>query len=134
MRIPTSRSAIWLRGICVSRLADRKSTRLNSSHTEIYTLSLHDALPILNMQVCFKPGAVVPLHAHPNEQISYMVEGHLRFTIGRSEEHTSELQSHRDLHSFPTRRSSDLEYAGLFQARRSCSAACASQRADQLYG
>src|SRR5882672_154520 len=27
----------------------------------------------------------------------------------RSEEHTSELQSHSDLHSFPTRRSSDLE-------------------------
>src|SRR5476649_2883654 len=30
---------------------------------------------------------------------------------GRSEEHTSELQSHRDLHSFPTRRSSDLPRA-----------------------
>src|SRR5476649_2096145 len=29
----------------------------------------------------------------------------------RSEEHTSELQSHRDLHSFPTRRSSDLSRA-----------------------
>src|SRR4030095_6956352 len=28
----------------------------------------------------------------------------------RSEEHTSELQSHRDLRAFPTRRSSDLEY------------------------
>src|SRR5260221_704296 len=28
------------------RELDRKSTRLNSSHTEIYTLSLHDALPI----------------------------------------------------------------------------------------
>src|SRR5476649_1324785 len=27
----------------------------------------------------------------------------------RSEEHTSELQSHSDLHSFPTRRSSDLK-------------------------
>src|SRR3712207_5062669 len=27
-------------------LADRKSTRLNSSHANIYTLSLHDALPI----------------------------------------------------------------------------------------
>src|SRR4029453_7920480 len=26
----------------------------------------------------------------------------------RSEEHTSELQSHSDLHAFPTRRSSDL--------------------------
>src|ERR671933_167333 len=29
--------------------SDRKSTRLNSSHTEIYTLSLHDALPICKM-------------------------------------------------------------------------------------
>src|SRR5476649_765218 len=29
-------------------------------------------------------------------------------TSARSEEHTSELQSHSDLHSFPTRRSSDL--------------------------
>src|SRR5947209_179084 len=27
-------------------LTDRKSTRLNSSHANIYTLSLHDALPI----------------------------------------------------------------------------------------
>src|SRR5947209_8304117 len=26
---------------------DRKSTRLNSSHANIFTLSLHDALPIL---------------------------------------------------------------------------------------
>src|SRR4029453_11324612 len=31
--------------------------------------------------------------------------------LHRSEEHTSELQSHRDLHSFPTRRSSDLARA-----------------------
>src|SRR6202049_2822293 len=30
----------------VDKYQDRKSTRLNSSHTEIYTLSLHDALPI----------------------------------------------------------------------------------------
>src|SRR5215211_5801039 len=30
----------------------------------------------------------------------------------RSEEHTSELQSHSDLHSFPTRRSSDLPRHG----------------------
>src|SRR5476649_2426469 len=31
-----------------------------------------------------------------------------RWRPSRSEEHTSELQSHSDLHSFPTRRSSDL--------------------------
>src|ERR1035437_10011028 len=30
------------------------------------------------------------------------------YPVPRSERHTSELQSHRDLHSFPTRRSSDL--------------------------
>src|SRR5499427_2237933 len=36
----------------------------------------------------------------------------------RSEEHTSELQSHRDLHSFPTRRSSDLHLQGLRARRR----------------
>src|SRR4030095_11368229 len=30
---------------------DRKSTRLNSSHTVIYTLSLHDALPILSRSI-----------------------------------------------------------------------------------
>src|SRR6476646_1222910 len=34
----------------------------------------------------------------------------------RSEEHTSELQSHRDLHSFPTRRSSDLAAPILLEA------------------
>src|SRR5882672_8410122 len=33
---------------------------------------------------------------------------HRQLRKARSEEHTSELQSHRDLHSFPTRRSSDL--------------------------
>src|SRR5882672_10317870 len=87
---------------------DRKSTRLNSSHTVIYTLSLHDALPIcllarigharvgdalLDQGVVFvgRRGPVRP------RQIQH-----------RSEEHTSELQSHSDLHSFPTRRSSDL--------------------------
>src|SRR5476649_1144764 len=40
----------------------------------------------------------------------------------RSEEHTSELQSHSDLHSFPTRRSSDLPFAAdagpVLQGRR----------------
>src|SRR5476649_1693139 len=39
-------------------------------------------------------------------------------SCGRSEEHTSELQSHSDLHSFPTRRSSDLSLlSGLLSLR-----------------
>src|SRR3990172_19492 len=33
---------------CGTSWQDRKNTHLNSSHTEIYTLSLHDALPILS--------------------------------------------------------------------------------------
>src|SRR5476649_278448 len=35
------------------------------------------------------------------------------YRVFRSEEHTSELQSHSDLHSFPTRRSSDLPITRL---------------------
>src|SRR5476649_2548893 len=91
---------------------DRKSTRLNSSHTVIYTLSLHDALPIslqpvAHVEILFEvvaqrkveEGAAIGAELHGGRQ-------------ARSEEHTSELQSHRDLHSFPTRRSSDLAPAG----------------------
>src|SRR5476649_1304445 len=89
-------------------VADRKSTRLNSSHTEIYTLSLHDALPILPRAdargLDVGAGRVLALQRHDGRQRFRIFHSHCR----RSEEHTSELQSHRDLHSFPTRRSSDL--------------------------
>src|SRR5882672_3572173 len=87
---------------------DRKSTRLNSSHTVIYTLSLHDALPIYidRDDKCPAEGdshelsdGGIPLKMKPPNDI---------LRRARSEEHTSELQSHSDLHSFPTRRSSDL--------------------------
>src|ERR1044072_2524508 len=89
--------------------AARTSTRLNSSHTEIYTLTLHDAPPISSNKVhrlnfrnmttslfmvrreCAAEPCVCPANA------------------SSSDEHTPELQSHRDLHSYPTRRSSDLK-------------------------
>src|SRR5919199_1605482 len=91
-----------------SRCSDRKSTRLNSSHTEIYTLSLHDALPIFHL---LDDHALLALdlvrgEARVPEHVDEHVERHV--AVLGSEEHTSELQSHRDLHSFPTRRSSDL--------------------------
>src|SRR5215218_3868991 len=88
--------------------SDRKSTRLNSSHTVIYTLSLHDALPIFGPVVA---ELVIDLTAIGDAADTEPAIGDLRCneaTAIRSEEHTSELQSHRDLHSFPTRRSSDL--------------------------
>src|ERR671916_714497 len=94
---------------CGSPVAiDRKSTRLNSSHTEIYTLSLHDALPIYArdvQQVVHQPRELADLAL---DDAAHLLDA-MRVAGGhRSEEHTSELQSHRDLHSFPTRRSSDL--------------------------
>src|SRR5476649_2186447 len=105
---------------------DRKSTRLNSSHTEIYTLSLHDALPIS------LPGGALRKHRHSAGGVAVghgRAAGRDRGAVRerpRSEEHTSELQSHRDLHSFPTRRSSDLSSwwrstkAPPFRWRRCC--------------
>src|ERR1044072_8880782 len=41
-------------------------------------------------------------------------------TNNRSEEDTSALQSHRDLLSFPTRRSSDLRYGGSGERPGQC--------------
>src|SRR5476649_1278071 len=91
-----------------TKTRDRKSTRLNSSHTEIYTLSLHDALPIYPL---IEPGAHRFVCAIGGSGIAATDrnDGDAEDDQNeRSEEHTSELQSHRDLHSFPTRRSSDL--------------------------
>src|SRR5476649_265739 len=89
-------------------LRDRKSTRLNSSHTVIYTLSLHDALPIS----CLTSRILIRVSRSEDTCHEYkgnaIVDSKQVSRFERSEEHTSELQSHSDLHSFPTRRSSDL--------------------------
>src|SRR5476649_1299147 len=100
-----------------NRPKDRKSTRLNSSHTVIYTLSLHDALPISSTtpegKVVPPPGCVEALQKY----LELKPDGPNAESAKRSEEHTSELQSHRDLHSFPTRRSSDLFHHSRGQSR-----------------
>src|SRR5215211_2235614 len=94
--------------VCVAALRDRKSTRLNSSHTVIYTLSLHDALPISQRRL--EARLVKARGIDLDEQRAQLAHAFpcMRGRASRSEEHTSELQSHSDLHSFPTRRSSDL--------------------------
>ena len=33
-------------------------------------------------EICFKKGDTVPLHAHDNEQLTYVVEGALKFWFG----------------------------------------------------
>src|SRR5262252_9137665 len=98
---------------------DRKSTRLNSSHTVIYTLSLHDALPI--SEPADSVHRVIQLQFHPLSHLFHGLSSPADSQRGqaRSEEHTSELQSHSDLHSFPTRRSSDLRAGGFGPSRDS---------------
>src|SRR5476649_2151552 len=81
-------------------MLDRKSTRLNSSHTVIYTLSYttlfrSQVAPLAHEGTTV---VVVPQLAAARE---FMVNQlRVRREDVRSEEHTSELQSHRDLHSF----------------------------------
>src|SRR5882672_2035965 len=99
-------------------IRDRKSTRLNSSHTEIYTLSLHDALPILLVVIINETSVCTVFLNQDSLTEQLIVEDDHVTDNQRSEEHTSELQSHRDLHSFPTRRSSDL--AGCDHQRNFC--------------
>src|SRR5699024_11999043 len=75
--------------------------------TEIYTLSLHDALPILKSMFTYPCSSLLPLTmSSESTRFSRMMETALfkvvpvSTTIGcfsRSEEHTSELQSRFDL-------------------------------------
>src|SRR5205807_7468028 len=75
---------------------DRRYPRLShlfladSATTASYPLSLHDALPIFGPQVgCLRmtlftgiiPTGRAPLHAHPHEEIVYILAGHGRLWI-----------------------------------------------------
>src|SRR5438034_3672199 len=64
------------------------------STTDIYTLSLHDALPISNLKPARSTSIAQPFDRshNPNADTHSQVP-----TPDRSEEHTSELQSHSDL-------------------------------------
>src|SRR5260370_40870130 len=73
----------------------------DTATTEIYTLSLHDALPICGQPRCSTQRAKAA--AHHGYTVSTMCRpsqaGGCRRAAhsGRSEEHTSELQSHLNL-------------------------------------
>src|SRR5260221_5119702 len=63
----------------------------DTATTEIYTLSLHDALPICLRH--FNPQLIQFAFNFANKHRVADGDGH----VARSEEHTSELQSHSDL-------------------------------------
>src|SRR3712207_7959811 len=71
----------------------------DTATTEIYTLSLHDALPICGRA---RDPLLVPLHREPvvlrgDEDATGLDLAHRMVSTPRSEEHTSELQSRQYL-------------------------------------
>src|SRR5258706_12547095 len=64
----------------------------DTATTEIYPLSLHDALPIL-LEVAVLEHRGGDAGGDPHELVELLDPGRRGHALGRSEEHTSELQS-----------------------------------------
>src|SRR2546430_5611029 len=73
----------------------------DTATTEIYTLSLHDALPICPDQQtggkCSRRSQPWPTHAARNRRDARFCRKRYGSFLSRSEEHTSELQSQSNL-------------------------------------
>src|SRR5437667_7085370 len=75
----------------------------DTATTAIYTLSLHDALPISDADDAVNYGAMGAVighemsHAFDDQGRQYDEVELTALVVERSEEHTSELQSHHDL-------------------------------------
>jgi quercetin dioxygenase-like cupin family protein len=78
----------------------KKTAKASVKHALQYvpwhTIPLEDLNPLLQRQFVFgqeimlarvllKKGCIVPLHSHPNEQLTYIVEGALKFYIDGKE-------------------------------------------------
>ncbi len=44
-------------------------------------------------QLYLEQGAVVPKHAHENEQLTYVLEGHMRFWLGEDESQVVDIRA-----------------------------------------
>ena len=75
-------------------MSDTVSAPLQAVHTRWSDVALEPLNPLLSRQfitgeqamlarIELKQGAVVPRHSHANEQISWITEGALRFTLGK---------------------------------------------------
>src|SRR5688572_32927507 len=69
----------------------------DTATTEIYTLSLHDALPIFTKKLLTLLGGVIFVESTFGEGSRFTVQLPLKSSSLRSEEHTSELQSQSNL-------------------------------------
>src|SRR2546430_3762690 len=69
----------------------------DTATTEIYTLSLHDALPISTPAAISFPALEKAPHPFYRSALSFRAGTHSMCNPARSEEHTSELQSQSNL-------------------------------------
>jgi quercetin dioxygenase-like cupin family protein len=83
------------------RVASRAATKLSAKKVDLkyipwHTVELEDLNPLLQRQfvvgedimvarVLLKKGCIVPLHSHHNEQVTYILEGALKFWIDGKE-------------------------------------------------
>ena len=76
----------------IRKSSGRSSGRGNAKHHVWAKVELETLNPLLQRQlvtgtnvmlgrILLKKGCVVPLHSHHNEQLSYVIEGALKFTI-----------------------------------------------------
>ena len=74
----------------------QSSARSEVKHIRWFDLPVESLNPLLDRQlvvgdqimisrILLKKGCVVPMHSHVNEQVAYMQEGALRFTINGEE-------------------------------------------------
>ena len=66
--------------------------------TEMLDRRLITADRMMLAHVYLKKGAIVPRHAHENEQLTYILEGALRFWIGEDESETIDVHAGEVLH------------------------------------
>lgn len=79
--------------------------------SEVLDRRLITADRVMLSHVYIKKGAVVPRHSHENEQITYILEGGLRFWIGPDEAQVIDVRAGEVLHipSFVQHKAEALE-------------------------
>jgi quercetin dioxygenase-like cupin family protein len=69
------------------------SDKTELQYTSFHTIPVESLNPLIDRQFVYgertmlarltlRRGAIVPLHSHENEQVTYILEGALRFTLG----------------------------------------------------
>ena len=70
----------------------------NEKLTDLLDRKLITADRMMLAHVYLKKGCIVPRHSHENEQLTYILEGALRFWIGEDETETIDVRAGEVLH------------------------------------